>query len=93
MLPLRRVDVPVPRTGASLPRYALIVLWPAFVMAGVLEAIVFVVVDPASLHAASGEPLDWPSIAVHSVAFFVFWAVIAASAAVTCWLERAGDDG
>ena len=62
-------------------------------MAGVLEAIVFVVVDPGSLHAIGGGPLGWPPIAVHSVAFFVFWAVIAASAAVSIWLDRAGDDG
>ena len=62
---------------------ALTVLWPAFVMAGVLEALVFVVVDPQSLSWWGAEPLDWPRSAVYTVTFFIFWGVIATASAIT----------
>jgi hypothetical protein len=61
----------------------LLILWPAFLMAGVLEALVFVVVDPARLQWFGIEPVQWSPSAIHSVAFLVFWAVIATSTAIT----------
>lgn len=69
------------------PLPALLVLWPSFLMAGVLEALVFVVVDPAGLQWFGSEPLDWPVQAVYTVTFFIFWAVIAMSGAITQWLQ------
>jgi hypothetical protein len=57
----------------------LTVLWPAFLMAGVLETLVFAVVDPLSLHWFGGPPIEWPALAVYTVTFFIFWAVIAAA--------------
>lgn len=68
------------------------ILWPSFLMAGVLEALVFVMVDPASLHGLDGEPIGWPSQAVYTAAFFVFWAVIAMAGAMTRLLDGAADD-
>lgn len=70
-----------------LPPRALLVLWPAFLMAGVLEVLVFVVVDPAALHWFGVEPLNWPVQAVYSVTFFIFWGAIAAAGAITQWLQ------
>jgi hypothetical protein len=67
---------------------ALSVLWPAFVMAGVLEALVFAVVDPTTLAWFGGEPIEWPRQAVYTVSFFVFWGVIAAAGALTAILVR-----
>ena len=64
----------------------LTILWPAFVMAGVLEILVFALVDPGELHGFGGSAAAWPPQAVYSVAFLVFWAVIAAASAVTLWL-------
>lgn len=61
----------------------LLVLWPAFVMAGVLEALVFVVVDPESLTWFGGPPVELSRQAVYSVTFFIFWAVIAAAGGVS----------
>ena len=55
------------------------ILWPAFMSAGVLEMLVFAVVDPADV-----EGLDRQ--AVYTIAFFVFWAVIATASSVTVWL-------
>ena len=52
---------------------ALLILWPAFAMAGVLEALVFVVVDPLSLHWFGADPLGWSASAVYSVTFLIFW--------------------
>ena len=52
--------------------------WPSFLMAGVLEVLVFALVDPGELH-WQGQALDWSRPAVYTLAFFVFWAVIAIS--------------
>ena len=69
---------------------ALLILWPAFVMAGVLEALVFAVVDPASLHwFDSAMAIDWSASAVYSVTFLIFWGLIATSAAITALLQDA----
>jgi hypothetical protein len=69
---------------------ALLILWPAFVMAGVLEGLVFVVVDPSGLHWFGIEPLQWSNSAVYSFTFLIFWGVIATSAAITHLLEGPG---
>lgn len=63
------------------------VLWPSFLMAGVLEMVVFAFVDPAQLHLFGGELLDWSPTAVYTVAFFMFWGLIAVSSALTGLLE------
>jgi hypothetical protein len=68
-------------------RSVLCILWPAFLMAGVLEMLVFVVVDPATLNWFGGPLLEWPVKAVYSVTFLIFWAVIAAAGALTALLD------
>ncbi len=62
------------------------IAWPAFLLAAVLEMIVFAVVDPGDLHGLSGQPLGWTRQAVYTVAFFVFWAVTAAASALSVML-------
>lgn len=62
------------------------ILWPAFLMACVLEILVFAVVDPASLHGLDGAPIEWSRQAVYSVSFVVFWAVIAIAGALSALL-------
>ena len=68
------------------------ILWPSFLMAGVLEAIVFALVDPSSLHGLDGTALGWPAQAVYTAAFFVFWAVIAFAGAMSRLLEGTPED-
>jgi hypothetical protein len=69
------------------------IAWPAFLMAAVLEMVIFAMVDPGDLHRFSGQPLDWSRQAVYTVAFFVFWAVTAASSALTVLLiNRSSED-
>lgn len=72
------------------PRRWMWVVWPAFLMAGVLEMGVFALVDPGDLH-WSGQPLAWSRQAVYTVAFFVFWGVTAASSALSLWLASPVD--
>ncbi|MDH6594380.1 hypothetical protein M2165_004269 [Variovorax sp. TBS-050B] len=61
------------------------ILWPAFLLACVLEILVFSLVDPADLH-WGGDALRLSRQGVYSVAFFVFWALAAASSAFTALL-------
>lgn len=67
---------------ASQRRFGSIV-WPAFLMAGVLEIIVFALVDPGSLHWFGGTPIELGATTIYSIAFFVFWVVIAAAGLMT----------
>lgn len=72
-------QTPRPAEAPGRVQRLLTVLWPSFLMAGVLETLVFAVVDPLSLHWFGGEPIEWPALAVYTVTFFIFWAVIAAA--------------
>ncbi len=63
------------------------IAWPAFLLAGVLEMLVFAFVDPGDLH-WYGRPLEWSRAAVYTISFFAFWAVTAASSALTVLLAR-----
>jgi hypothetical protein len=74
-----------PAPPRRLRQRLLLVLWPAFLMAALLEALVFVVIEPAALHA-----LGVSDIAVYSVAFLVFWLLMAASGAITLMLDTPG---
>jgi hypothetical protein len=72
------------------------ILWPAFLMACVLEILVFAVVDPASLHGLDGAPIEWSRQTVYSVSFVVFWAVIAIAgglSALLCASAKAVNSG
>jgi hypothetical protein len=68
------------------------ILWPAFLVAAVLELLVFAFVDPASLHTVSGTALPLSDTAVYSIAFFVFWVCTSAACALTVLLERGADE-
>lgn len=72
----------------SLAKRWMSILWSAFLMAAVLEMAVFALVDPASLQWLGGEALGLAPLAVYTLAFFLFWAVIAAGAALALLLCR-----
>lgn len=61
------------------------IAWPAFLVAAVLEMIVFAMVDPGDLH-WFGSPLELSRQAIYTLAFFVFWGVTMASSALTTLL-------
>ncbi len=67
-------------------RLGLQVLWPAFVMAGVTEMLVFAVVDPGDLRWFGGPAFGWPRGAAYTVSFLIFWGVIAVACGITALL-------
>ncbi|MFM8900190.1 MAG: hypothetical protein ACKOF9_09630 [Burkholderiales bacterium] len=74
-----------------LKRSLLIVLWPAFLMAGVLEILVFALVNPSDLHSLSGQALLWSDQAIYTVSFLVFWAIISAAGGMTWLLHQTNE--
>jgi hypothetical protein len=73
-----------PEAGPQARRW-LAVLWPAFLAAAALEGVVFAWVDPEAITVLDGA-LGLSRTAVYSLAFFVFWAISAAAAALAVWL-------
>ena len=61
------------------------IAWPAFLLAGVIEMLVFAVVDPQELH-WFGSSLNFSREAVYTLAFFCFWLLTMASSALTTLL-------
>jgi len=59
--------------------------WPAFLVAGLLEMVVFALVDPGELH-WGGEPLPLSAQAVYTLAFFVFWGLCLVACGLTALL-------
>lgn len=62
------------------------IAWPAFLMAGIVEMLIFAVVDPESMH-WFGRPLQFSRESVYALAFFVFWIIIMTSSALTVLLS------
>jgi hypothetical protein len=65
---------------------SLCILWPAFLMAGVLETLVFAVVDPDQLQWFGAAPIEWQPTTVYSVTFLMFWLVISLASSITQFL-------
>lgn len=63
------------------------IAWPAFLVAGVLEMVVFAMVDPEDLHRIGGGELGLSRQAIYTLAFFVFWGLTMASSALTTLLS------
>ena len=61
------------------------VAWPAFLVAGLLEVLVFALVDPQDLR-WFGQNLDLSRQAIYTLAFFAFWALAMLSSALTTLL-------
>jgi hypothetical protein len=59
------------------------VWWPAFLMAGVLEMLVFAFVDPEDLHWLGGASVELSRTAVYTTAFFVFWLLVGLAGSIT----------
>jgi hypothetical protein len=62
------------------------IVWPAFLVAGFLEALVFALVDPQDLH-WFGQPLSLSPQGVYTLAFFVFWGVCMLASGLTALLS------
>jgi hypothetical protein len=64
------------------------ILWPAFLIAGVLEMVVFSWVDPALLRLGHWQP---DAQTIYSLAFFVFWGLVTLSSLLSHWMMKASD--
>ncbi len=68
------------------------VVWPAFLVASILEMVVFALVDPSELQGL-GWPFELSRSGFYSVSFFFFWIVTLASSGLTALLDQAPEDG
>lgn len=66
-------------------RRLLLIMWPAFLTAGLLTMLVFAMVDPQDLH-WFGHPLALSRAGVYTLAFFAFWAIVAVASSMTALL-------
>jgi hypothetical protein len=75
--------------------HALRILWPSFLVAGVLEGLVFSVIDPHELRWFAGSLIGWDAISIYSVSFLIFWAVVSLSSVLTAllYVEQDGPAG
>jgi hypothetical protein len=62
------------------------IVWPAFLLACLLEMLVFALVDPQDLH-WFGQPVELSRQAVYTLAFFVFWALSMVASGLTTLLS------
>ena len=61
------------------------IVWPAFLVAGLLEAVVFGIFDPEDMR-WFGYPMALSRQGVYTVSFFVFWALTIVSSSLTTLL-------
>ena len=68
-------------------RQWVLITWPAFLSASLLEALVFSAVDPSEVH--------WPGLtaqpsrqAIYTTAFFSFWLIAMACSSLVLWLNK-----
>ena len=73
------------QASSTWPRRLMWIVWPAFLVAGLLEMLVFALVDPQDLHWA-GQALPLSNQGIYTVAFFVFWALATVASGLTAVL-------
>ncbi|NML27680.1 hypothetical protein [Zoogloea dura] len=67
------------------------VLWPSFLVAGLVEILFFTVIAPQELY-LFGQPVHFSPIATYSIGFFGFWLVCAASSLTTLFFQRTSEE-
>lgn len=68
-------------------RYWGLIIWPAFLAACLLEALVFAMIDPGEVH-WPGHLLQATRQGVYTMAFFSFWLITMACSSLVLWLAR-----
>ncbi len=64
-----------------------VVLWPSFLVAGVVTVLVFVLFDPLNVLAQTRYS-GVSRLGAYSMGFFCLWLVTAASSWLTCYFQR-----
>jgi hypothetical protein len=81
-----------PAGASRVKRFAMAVAWSSFLAAGVMEALVFAVVDPADLRWFGGAPIELSAQATYTLSFLIFWGVIALGASLALLLVNLPED-
>jgi len=68
-----------------ISKYWMFILWPSFLMAGVMEMVVFAMVDPQDLNLFN-QSIDLPRQGIYTLSFFIFWIICAASSCLSLFL-------
>jgi hypothetical protein len=66
-------------------KYWMFIVWPSFLMAGVMEMVVFAMVDPQDLHFFN-QAIDVSRQGIYTLSFFIFWIICAASSSLSLFL-------
>ena len=72
-------------------RFWVLIVWPAFLAACLLEALVFAMVDPGELH-CPGYLFQASRQGIYTMAFFAFWFITMACSALVLWLAKASPE-
>lgn len=67
------------------------IVWPAFLMAGVLEILVFSMVSPQDFRWLA-HTLAWSSEAIYTGIFFLMWAVAVVACGLTALLSLTAEE-
>ena len=84
-MPSDMLNLNLERSG-NVKRWVLIA-WPAFLAACLLEALVFSAVDPSEVH-WRGLTVQPSRQAVYTTAFFSFWLIAMACSSLVLWLNK-----
>jgi len=63
----------------------LTILWPSFLMAAVLDGVVFSAIDPVEAGLAQGMQ-DLSPLGLYTLGFLLFWSIIACASGMTALL-------
>ena len=74
-----------------MKRQLMWILWPAFLVAGMADGLVFSLFDPRDMQ-IFGEPVNLGPRAIYSIGFLLFWVFAATSSALTCVLQRTSSE-
>jgi hypothetical protein len=84
---LKGAAFPATKEEKQMSQRLMWVLWPAFLAAGLAEGIFFTLFDPSEM-SLFGTPVEISRQAAYTLGFFVFWGLMAASSALTVFLQR-----
>jgi len=75
-----------------MKRHVLLIVWPSFVMAGLLEMLVFSAVHPDDMKGFGGLLTEMSTVGVYTLAFMSFWLICALGSALTLLLSAPAPD-
>jgi hypothetical protein len=67
-------------------RHLLLVVWPSFLVAGLIEMLVFSAARPEDMKGFGGALAEMSPTGVYTLAFLIFWTICAAGTVLTLML-------